>query len=320
MQDALKKIKNFGHEHGWIIIASFLLTFIIFAPLLAFPGFIKDKYHGININRFSGDAHFYLTRGKEVLDGHGLGSPVLRGGKEGMDVQLSSSEYILLAPIKLLGLEKKFNIASIYNFYNFIGVFFLILLIYFFVWQLSGSKLLSIAAALFVVGGYSIVYNKSLFYSDFNVYARVIYPYFSSLILFAYLNLLVAGLKTAKLKYKILAGLVFGLLFYIYFYAWTFALAFNACLLLIYLFRKDFSEAKAISLISGIGLGLGLYNLIRLVSLLNPENGSQTAYFMAMSYGHAPVFSKIGFIALVIFSPSIGIKIKMIKTRLLFSP
>lgn len=301
MQDALKKIKNFSREHGWIIIASFLLTIIIFAPLLAFPSFIKDKYQGININRFGGDAHFYLTRGKEVLAGNGLGSPVLKEGKNGMDLQLSSSEYILLSPIKLLGLEKKFNIVSIYNFYNFIGVFFLILLIYFLVWQLSGNKLLSIAAALFVVGGYSIVYNKSLFYSDFNVYARVIYPYFSSLILFLYLNFLVLCLKLAKLKYKILASLVFGLLFYIYFYAWTFALAFNVCLFLIYLIRKDFSAAKIILLISGIGLALGSYNLIRLASLLNPEYENQAAYFMAMSYGHGPIFSKIGFIVLIIF-------------------
>jgi len=161
MKANFKKIINPIKAHGWIISGSFLLTIIIFAPLLVFPGVIKDKYQGININHFGGDAHYYLTRGKEVLDGHGLGSPMLREGKNGADVQLSYSEYILLAPIKLLGLEKKFNIVSIYNVYNFIGVFFLILLIYFFVLQLSDSKLLSIATALFVVGGYSIVFFKT---------------------------------------------------------------------------------------------------------------------------------------------------------------
>ena len=302
MKSFFDKIKNFIKEHRWIIILSFLLTILIFAPLVVFPFVYKSEYQGININHFGSDTVFYLTRGKEVLDGHNLGNPVLREGKNDPDIYLSYSDYILLAPIKLLGLAQKVDIVTVYNIYNFIGVFVLILLIYFFVLQLSGSKLLSITAALFAIGGYSIIYNKTLFYHSFNIYARVPYPYISSLILFAYLNLLAKSLRSVGLKYKIFAGLAFGLLFYIYFHAWSFVLAFSACLFLIYILRKDFSSAKKVFIISLIGLAFGSYNLIRLFSSLGSALGKQQAYFMWLSFGRTPVFSLVGFFTLILFT------------------
>lgn len=301
MKEIFKKIIKISKEHLVVVFFALLLAILILAPLLAFPAVIKDTYQGINIYQFGGDAHYYLTRGREVLDGHGLGNPLLREGKNETDTHLSYSDYILLAPIKLLGMTQKVNIVTLYHTYNFIGLFFLILLIYFFVWQLSDKKLLSLATSLFVIGGYSIVYFKTLFYSDFNVYARAIYPYFSSLILFLYLNLLLKSLKSAELRYKIFTALAFGLMFYVYFYAWSFILAFNASLFLIFLFKKDYPSAKKVLFISFIGLVLGSYNLIRLFASLGSEWGRQASYFMLMSQGHQPIFSKIGLITLILF-------------------
>lgn len=281
---------------------SLSLTILIFAPLIVFPWVLGKEYQGININWFGTDAHFYLTRGKEVLDGHALGCPVLKECKNEQDPYYSYGDYILLAPIKLLGLSARANITTVYNIENFIAVFIILLLIYFLVLQLSGRKLPAIAAALFAVGGYSIVYRKTLFYDDFNIYARVIYPFINSLILFAYFNFLLKSLRAAELKYKIFAGLAFGLLFYIYFYSWSFVLALNGCFFLILLFKKDFSEAKKVFWISSIGLALGAYNLVKLFSSLNSEAGKQMAYFMWASYSRSPIFSKIGFITLIIFA------------------
>ncbi|GEM_PF-3043625 len=301
MNDFIQKIKLIMKEHYFIIVLSFLLTVMIFAPFLAFPFVLKDEYRGININMFGSDAHFYLTRGREVLEGHGLGSPVLKEGKNDQDPYFSYSDYILLAPIKLLGLAGNANIVAVYNTYNFIGVFALIILIYFLILQLSGKKLLATAAALFAIGGYSIVYRKTLFYNDFNIYARAIYPFINSVILLAYLNFLVKSLYSDKLKYKIFAGAFFGLLFYIYFYAWTFALALNGSLFLVFLFKKDWPALKKVFWISAIGLALGAYNLVMLFLSLNSAAGKQLAYFMWASYGRTPIFSKIGFITLLIF-------------------
>lgn len=301
MNKNLLKIIILAKEHRLIIVGAILLTLMIFAPLLAFPYVTESRYQGININHFGNDSHFYLMRGKEVLEGHGLGNPMLKEGKNNQDIYHSYSDYLLLAPIKLLGLSDKVNIVTLYNIYNFVGIFILILLIYVLVWQLSKDKLLSSASALFVIGGYSIIYSKTLFYSDFNVYARLIYPYFSSLLFFIYLNYLVKSLKSDKLKYKILAGIFFGLLFYIYFYAWSFALALNGCLFLVYILRKDFLSVKKIIFVSLIGLTIGLYNLISLFLSLKTEMGKQMSYFVWMSFGNQPIFSKIGFIALILF-------------------
>ena len=124
MTHIYKKIKSVVSEHKGILFCSFFMVILIFAPLMIFPNIIKDQYQGININHFGTDADFYLTRGKEILDGNDLGSTLLREGKNEQDPFFSYSEYILLAPIKLLGLAQKVNIVSVYNAYNFIGIFF----------------------------------------------------------------------------------------------------------------------------------------------------------------------------------------------------
>ena len=301
MKEALRGLINILKNHYWIIILAFLLTILIFAPLLAFPGVIGNKYQGININHFGSDAHFYLSRAKEVLDGHALGSPMLREGKNEADMYLGYSDYILLAPIKLFGLAEKVNVVILYNIYNFIGVFFVIILIYLLVLQLSGNKLLSMAAALFVIGGHSVIFYKTLFYHDFNLYARVIFPFISSLILFSYLNLLVKSFKSDELRRKIFAAMAFGLMFYIYFFAWSFTLALNAALYLIFIFKKDFTSARKVLFIGFVGLIIGSYNLIRLFSSVSSEIGEQLLYFNQLAYGHGLIFNKILSIALVLF-------------------
>ena len=204
-------------EHSLIIILGLLLTLLIEAPLLVFP-FVSKNYQGINIPHFSTDSHFYLSRAKEALEGRKLGNVFLREGKNEQDAFFMYNERVLTAPIRFLGLADRINVVILYNIYNFIGVFILILLAYFFVWQLSGNKLLSAVAAVFAIGGYHIVYRQ-FFYNDFNIYGRPMYPYISSLAFFAYLNFLALWLKTQRFAYKALSATFLGLLFYIYVFA-----------------------------------------------------------------------------------------------------
>ena len=131
VRDILIKTKNMFKKHGWIIICSLFLTMLIFGPLFMLPSVLGKDYQGINIIPFGSDAHAYLTRAREVLDGHKLGSPFIKEGKNEVDSLVSYSDYILLAPIKLLGLTQRVNIVTLYYIYAFIGVFFLIILIYF---------------------------------------------------------------------------------------------------------------------------------------------------------------------------------------------
>ncbi|QQG42881.1 MAG: hypothetical protein HYW15_01585 [Candidatus Giovannonibacteria bacterium] len=279
-------------EHGLIIILGLLLTLLIEAPLLVFP-FVSKNYQGINIPHFGTDSHFYLSRAKEALEGRGMGNPWLREGKERQDIMFMYNERALTAPIRFLGLADRINVVTLYNIYNFIGIFILILLAYFFVWQLSGSKLLSAVAAVFAIGGYHIVYRQFL-YNDFNIYGRPMFPYMSSLAFFAYLNLLVLWLRTKKFIYGLFSAVALGSLFYIYFFAWTFALALNGALFLLYFLKREWAPAKSLTLISAAGVLIGFYNLFQMWALFQSDIGAQIAYFHWSSRTHLPIFSKIG--------------------------
>lgn len=285
---------NFLKNHWAAVFCALSLALLVESPLIAFPFWAGDAYRGANIAHFGTDEHLYLIRAKEALEGHSLGNPAIREGKEeNQDYYFSVGEYALTAPVRWLGLGDKVDVVNLYNFYNFAGVFVLILLIYFFALELGGGKLPALATAAFVIGGYSIVYNKTLFYSDFNIYGRAMYPYVSSLAFFAYLILLAGALKFPSARRKLFAGAFFGLLFYIYFYAWTFVLALNGALFVVFALKRDWPLARAIALISAIGLLIGAYNVIRIISFVNSPAGEQFSYFSWSAQSRAPLFSNL---------------------------
>jgi len=146
------------------------------AKLLQFPVHHRPRKYGLSkytVARMSLFVYDLVTANIVYL--HPI--PFYREGKEEKrDYYFTINEQVLSAPIRLLGLSDRIDVVTLYNAYNAIGVCALILLLYFFVLMLSGKRLLAAVTALFVVGGYSIVYNKGLFYSDFNVYGRAMYP------------------------------------------------------------------------------------------------------------------------------------------------
>lgn len=288
--------------HGFIIITGLILTTLVSFPQIIFPYLAGSDYKGINIPHFGSDGHNYIARGKEVLEGHLLGNLTFREGKEeGQDYLFTMNEYVLMAPIRLLGLSDRVNVATVYNIYNFVGVFIVILLIYFLVLQLSNNTFISASAALFVIGGYSIIYNKTLFYIDFNIYGRPTFPYVSSLGFFTYLNLLVKSLRIKNRWYVMWSGLALGWLFYSYFYAWTIALALTGILCVLYALTKDFYQTKKVLIISVIGVTVGIYNIVKMILYFSTTSGKQASYFLWATHGHQTVFSKIGFITLLLF-------------------
>lgn len=297
----MNAIKYFIREHHLIIILGFLLTLVISAPVIVFPFITKDTYRGINIVPFGTDSHFYLSRAKEALEGNSLGSPFLREGKSEQDTFFMYNERVLAAPLRLLGLADSVNIVTVYNIYNFIGVFVLILLIYFFVFQLSRNKLLAVTAAIFAIGGYHIVYRQFL-YTDLNIYGRPMFPYVSSLAFFLYLNLLTLWFKTRRRLYKLAAALAFGALFYVYIFAWTFALALNGALFLLFLLKRESALVKALMFITGLGILLGAYNLVQMFILFHSDIGAQISYFHWSVSARSSVFSKIGAAMLAVFA------------------
>ncbi len=289
-----QKIGFLLREHWLAITLALALTLVIFYPLISFPFIVKDSYQGINIAHFGSDEHFYLVRAKEILEGHGLGNPILSEGKEGQDPFFMLNERVLLTPLRVLGIYPAVSVVTIYNIYNFLGVFSLILIIYSFGLQLKNDRKYALATSLMIIGGYSLIYNKAFFFSDFNIYGRAMFPYISSIVFFSYLTVLTKALKSGSNKLTVIAGLIFGAIFYVYFFAWSFVLALNGCLLGLYLLLRDYKKSKQLALVMVIGLALGTYNVYKLFTYMTTEAGKQLAYFQWSSVSHEPVMSLIG--------------------------
>ena len=146
------------------------------------------------------------------------------------------------------------------------------LLIYWFVFQLSKNKILAIINSMLILGGYAIASPSLLF--SINVYSRAMTPYIPLVITFLYLNFLLKVLRQKSWKYMVAAGIALGSLFYVYFYAWSFILALNGFLIFFCLIRKERSYIRYLLAVCGIGLLLGAYNVINILSARGGEFGA----------------------------------------------
>lgn len=298
----IQKTLTLARFHWGGILAAFICSLFIIAPLAAFPFYVGDEYRGININHYGTDEDYYLARGKDVLEGHSLGQPFLAEGKELTDPTFYKIEYVVLFPAKALGIQENVDVVDWYNTANALGVFILALLLYAFAFSLSKSRLLAIAIATFVFGGHSIIYFKTLFYDDFNIYGRSIFPYAASIPFFAYLILLHKAVVEKRGWLAALgAGVFFGFLFYDYFYAWTFAAAVLGTLFLISLSTQNWKALKVITGIGVIATGIAVPFLLSFYQFFASGDGAQIAYFLRAENSHAFVMSALGLVTLTLF-------------------
>lgn len=287
--------------HAGAFVAAFVCAAAIAAPLLAFPFYAGESYQGINISHYGTDEDFYLARANEVLSGNGLGQPFLAEGKNRQDPTFYNIERIVLFPAVILGLSSSVDVVHWYNTANIIGIFVLTLVLYALAYALFRNRLLATATAVFILLGHSIIFYKSLFYTDLNVYGRSIFPYAASIPFFAYTLFLYKATVEKHGRITLLAaGACLGLLFYVYFYAWTFALALLGCLFLISLIRKDWTAVKATVGIGVIGVLIGAPLLVSFARYFGGGDGAQIAYFLRATSTHDFVGSIAGLVALML--------------------
>lgn len=299
-----------------------LLALLIEAPLIAFPFFADERYQGINIAHFGNDEHYYLTRAREVLDGHSLGQPVLAEGKENPDSFLYNDEKIVMSPFVVTRTTDSVNVVTYYNILNFAGIIVLLMLIFLFMGALSGDPHMSLAAAIFAVGGYLLIENgtilsviahgKDVFYDTFNIFGRSNFPYmplipfFGALIAIYYAH--TRPLRwpirenIAAYAYVLTAGVLFGLLFYLYFYAWTFMLAFLGCLVLFALISRKLDAALSGVAIACIGLLIGSIKLADFYSLYTSPVAAQLAHFFLSIDNRQFIMSTTGLATTLLFA------------------
>lgn len=298
----LSKFRNIVRRHAVPLLLFVLLALLIESPLIAFPRFAGNEYQGINIAHFGTDEHYYLVRASEVVDGNGLGNPFLAMNKDMPDPTVSYVDWFLTAPVRILGLEEKVDIVNYYNILNFLGIVATLIFMYAFAYGLSGSRLLSAAAAIFAIGGYSIIYHKWLFYTDFNIYGRSFIPYASSVPFLAFLLAAYrAAVRKMHLWYVIVAGGLFGILWHDYLYAWSYSLVFLGMLFLVYATQRKWPEAVRVASISLIGIVLGLPAFLSIVRQHIFGDSDTIAYFYFIAPTHMPVWSWVGAVSAIVW-------------------
>ncbi|MBI4087902.1 hypothetical protein HY418_00755, partial [Candidatus Kaiserbacteria bacterium] len=308
--------------HAISLLVLFFLVLLVEAPLIAFPLYAGDEYRGVNIAHFGNDEHHYLTRVKEVLEGHNLGQMYLAEGKDLPDSFQSNIEQIMFSPVRALGLGDSVDVVTAVNILNAVGIFVVLALMYILVYILSGDILLSLTCAVFAVGGYFLIENKTIlhtilrehrfFYTDFNIYGRSMFPYaaqipFLAFLIFTYRAATATFQRFSRetivpYAYTLLAGLTFGFLFYDYLYGWTFALAFCGALFLASVIFRKWSAAIVAVAIGIIGLLIGSFKLVSMYELFTSPLGDQFSYFFLAINSHVPIMSMTSLAVVLLFA------------------
>lgn len=242
----LTSLKKIIARHWLIIVIALLLGLAVYLPKLFWQNNLGTAYQGVT-KSFIDDDLYYLTRGREVIDGHAnLASPCFSEHKDGWPMQFWLPDYLLAKPLAILSV----NVVSGYGFYSFLLALLTVILAYTAIYALVGSRKLAIAGALLLA--------TVLF---FPLFWRLPSPGLNHVFWLSLFNLLIQHLKRGKNCCLILAALNLGLLFYIYPYYWTWYFILLALLILVELFwlKNGLWQKHLLMLGGALIIGLGYF-------------------------------------------------------------
>lgn len=302
----MKSIITFLKNNYLLIIGILIVAFYSVSPQLIFEKQLDDDYRGIYLS--TTDAELYFTaRVQEIKDGYySLGNAYLYENK--------GDPYLLppLGELIMVGFGSIFNLSTTQIMIYGSKLFFPVLLfvaIYFFVFVLGQDKKIALVVALAVFLDSKFVHNidalTGLFsfsaFPDFSHYLRPINPQISSLIFFSFLTFFYLSLKKKKAYLWILAGLFLGLGFNIYFFTWAFSVSFILLLGLFFIIKKRFDLFKIIAKVLAGGLIVSVPYWYTLFQAINTPQFSYAANNQGLIDSHAPIFSKISLIVIVVY-------------------
>lgn len=309
----MKKTFQILSYHKLAIITAILIGVIIAFPQVYFQLTEKDSYQGIALGGTSDEMSF-LMRIQEVRDGHyTLANSSWAEGKDLPYLPPPLSENIASFTGQIFGL----NLIDTITLNRFIFPIFVFLLIYALLYQLSKRKSVALVASITVLLSTNLVnpmavwnllvYRKT--YTDFILFSRFISPinltfFFGFLLLFWFflkspeLEQAQYGVKR-KWVYGILSGIVLGLSFYTYPYTWTFLFAFLGCLILIFIYKKEWIKIKDIILVTFIALLIAIPYFWNLWQAMHHPLYSEIAFRFGLIKTHSP---QVGALVLILLS------------------
>ena len=259
----MSRLLNFLKNNKIPVLVGIALGLILLLPQLELIFILGEDYNGIPINEIDND-EFYNSRARDVYDGNFLvKSPRVYWPEAEYAMIPALGEAVVAAIARVTGL----SVGTVPLVTNFLFPFVLYLFLFVLFHALTRSRLVSILAAAGVI----LISNLTFFprefftiFTDFSAltpspYNRPVVPQVSSVVFFIFLLLFFLFLKNEKKPLLIASGVVFGLLFYTYLYAWTFATVLLGLYFLIFILRKQYTQAKKLLLIGLIGLGVSSF-------------------------------------------------------------
>lgn len=304
-------MKLFIKKHWLIIFLAFCLTVILHFPQIHFILFSKI-YKGLMLEA-NWDYTHYLTRVNRVSQGDfSLGNSYDKDYREAPFVIPPYFEIV----IGSLGALLHISPVYILLISTFLGLFLLILLLYSFFLVLAGDKSYALLTAIAVPGITEIIYH--LLYNQLHVklplmlliksllleldtiplYSRPISPtlHFFIFILYLlciYLLLQNGGMKIRKILLLICAILSLAISLYTFIYSSTLLIAFNFCLCILCLIKKDKRPIKLILIITFLASLFSVPYFVHFYKLISNPLFSEYAFRSGMHVTHLPSFQGI---------------------------
>lgn len=300
----MKKTFKILSYHKLAVITAILIGVIIAFPQVYFQFTQKDSYKGIALGGTSDETAF-LVRIQEVRDGHyTLANSSWVDGKDLPYLFPPFSENITSFTGQIFGL----NLVNTITLNRFIFPTFLFLLIYALLYQLTKRKSVALVASITVLLSTNLVNPMAIWnlfihrktYTDFMLFSRLITPIHLSFF-FGFLLLFWFFLQKRKWVYGVASGVILGLSFYTYPYTWTFLFAFLGCLVLIYIYKKEWIKIKNIVLTTGIALLVSIPYFWNLWQAMHHPLYSELSERFSIIKTHSPQVGALVLILLSIF-------------------
>lgn len=286
-------------SHKWAILLALITAVIIAYPQVYLRWDLADSYYGIELLGASDDEEAWMTRIREVQDGHPFfASAYFKEGKN--DPYLFQPLGTMMAGYlgKLFSLDINNTVLLSRFFFSFL----IFLIIYSFLLLFTREKLIALSISLaFLLAKplFEALFARHLFIqTNFLNLARPVNPALTWFFFFGFLLFFWLFLERKQWRWGILSILTLGLSFYDYFYTWTFLYVFLGIIILIFLFQKKWFDAKRTAIVLLASAIIALPWFLNLYQVLSHPNYQDVGQRFGLVEGR---FFAQGFLVLFLF-------------------
>jgi len=233
-------------NHKWAIFLAILTGVIVAYPQVYLRWDLGDSYQGIGLMGASDDESAWMSRVKEVQDGHPTFSSVhFKDGKNDPYLFQPLGTMIVAYSGKLFSLNINDTILLSRLFFPSL----LYLIIYAFLFFFTKEKLISLSIPSVLLLAISIFNRGASLKPYYLLLTRPVNPAMTWIFFFGFLLFFWLFMERKQWRWGILSALMLGLSFYDFLYTWTFLYAFCGVFILIFLCQKKWQDIKKIAIV-----------------------------------------------------------------------